>query len=111
MKRKPQKRKPPRVYWIRVEVDSEIPRPDAYVGSLVDTVRNGIHTQKANQLSNETLLSLIEVAIASEVLEETDNGAQAARAAGQALHAGSSADVPSAKQGATAKPNNKRKNK
>ena len=95
-----------------MEVDSEIPRPDAYVGSLVDTIRDGIHTRKANQMSNETLLSLIEVAIASEVLEateDTNNGAQAAQAAGQALHAGSSADVPSAKRGATAKPNNKRK--
>ena len=99
-----EKRKPPRVYWIRVEVDSEIPRPDAYVGSLVDTVRDGIHTQKANQMSNETLLSLIEVAIASEVMEateDTESGAQAAQAPAQALDCGSDHRAVRADHGAT----------
>ena len=115
MKRKPQERKPPRVYWIRVEVDPEIPRPDAYVGSLVDYVRGGIHTQKANQLSNETLLSLIEVAIASEVMEateDTESGPHAGQAPAQALDCGSDHRAARADHGdSTGKAENKTTNK
>ena len=70
MKQKAEKRKPPRVYWIRVEVDPEIPRPDQYLANYTDDIRAGIHTQKANQMTNEALLAMIEVAIASEVTED-----------------------------------------
>ena len=79
------RRRPPKIYWIRVAVDAEIFRPDQYVGALLDRIRDGIHTQHATAMSESTLLSLIEGAIRAEVAEaedaedaeDTDHGARA----------------------------------
>lgn len=96
--------KPPRVFWLRLEIDPEIPQPGTYVSVLAEQVAKGIHVRHVNQMRNETLMSLIEDAIRAEVAEaddaeDTNNGAQAAEAPGQALDGSSSADVPSAERG------------
>lgn len=79
--------KPPRVFWLRLEIDPEIPQPGTYVSVLAEQVAKSTHVRHVNQMRNETLLSLIEEAIRAEVAEaddaeNTDNGARAAQAAG-----------------------------
>ena len=66
------KRKPPKIYWIRVAVDAEISYPSAYVGALVDKIREGIHTQHAVHMSESSLLALIEGAIHAEIIEDNE---------------------------------------
>lgn len=69
---KREKRKPPKIYWIRVAVDAEISCPSAYVGALVDEIREGIHTQHAVHMSESSLLAMIEGAIHAEISDKKD---------------------------------------
>ena len=68
MSRKQQKQ--PLVYWIRVEVDPDCPHPREYVDAYAEQIDDGIHSMRAQTMSNSTLLALIEQAIASAVTEE-----------------------------------------
>ena len=74
---------PTKTYWIRMEVDAEIYRPDEYIAGQTDFIRGGIHTVSADCMSESTLLALIEDAIHAEVAEGTkEDSPHAGQAAG-----------------------------
>ena len=69
-KPKTKKAKPPRVYWLRVEIDPDYEWDDELMEDVAAEARCYIHVERAEFVTNDTLLALIEGALQSAVAEE-----------------------------------------
>lgn len=77
MKRTNTKKKNPRVYWMRVEIEPDYHWPEELMVDADDMVADMTHVIRAQHVTHDTMMSLIECAIRSEVTEETENNAPA----------------------------------
>ena len=70
MTRKQSKRKrDPRIYWMRVEIEPDYSWPDELMIDATDDVRRITHIIAAQHMTQDTLMANIEQALQAEVTE------------------------------------------